>query len=75
MAKLDNEMTLNIKVGLDVDNATMDMCMQLISIHARKHGIKGLLLRFYECDNNPSMLPLMTEKDVEKHMCLRNEEE
>ena len=64
---LNNEIEFKIKAKMEVDNATVDICMQLITIHAKSHGAKGLVLKFNENDNNPSVLPLMTDKDVNEH--------
>lgn len=69
---LNNEIEFKIKAKLEVDNATVDMCMQLITIHAKNHGAKGLVLRFNENDNKPSILPLMTDKDVYEHLYPRS---
>lgn len=72
---LNNKIEFKIKAKLDVDDATADICMQLITIHAKNHGAKGLVLRFNEKDNNPSVLPLMTDKDVYERLYPRSCEE
>ena len=72
---LNNEIKVKISAALEVDDATVNMCMQLITIHAKNHGLKGLILRFHENDNDPSMMPLMTKEDVEKRMYPKIHEE
>ena len=69
---LNNEIKVKISAALEVDDATVDICMQLIAIHAKNHGVKGLVLRFNENDNNPSVLPLMTDKDVDERLYPRS---
>ena len=59
------EVNIEVKVGLSVDKKTLRTCMDLVAIHARNEGIKGMVVRFDDTDfDRCSIKPLMTEEEV-----------
>lgn len=63
------ELTVEIKAGLNVDKKTARICMDLLSIHFKNEGVKGVVMRF---DDDPlggvAITPLLTEKEVDAAM-------
>lgn len=59
------ELTIEVKATLTVDEDTFDTCVNLMTIYAREHGIKGMTLDFRK--TAPSLLGrfLMSDEDVE----------
>ncbi len=60
------EINVEVKAGLSVDKRTFKICMDLVAIHAKNEGIKGMVVRFNDQDfDRCSIRPLMTEEEVE----------
>ncbi len=60
------EINVEVKAGLSVDKRTFKICMDLVAIHAKNEGIKGMVVRFNDQDfDSCSIRPLMTEEEVE----------
>ena len=59
------ELTIEVKATLTVDEDTFDTCVNLMTIYAREHGIKGMTLDFRK--TAPSRLGrfLMSDEAVE----------
>lgn len=59
------EVNVEVKAGLSVDKKTFRTCMDLIAIHARNEGLKGMVVRFDDQDiDRCSIKPLMTEEEI-----------
>lgn len=59
------EVSVEVKAGLSVDYKTFRTCMNLIAIHARNEGLKGIVVGFPDdCFDGYSIKPLETEEDV-----------
>lgn len=65
---MENVMELVFNARIELDDPTVSTCFQAISIHAKSKGLKGLILKFNEADNNPSIFPLTTEEEVDAHL-------
>ena len=59
------ELKVEVKASLTVDEDTFDACVNIMTIYAREHGIKGMTLDFRK--TAPSMLGrfLMSDEAVE----------
>lgn len=68
MSEVLNEITVNVKAKLSVDEQTFYTCLRLIAIHAREEGLEGIVLRFHDRGEPYSIMPLMTKEDVERAM-------
>lgn len=63
------EVNVEVKAGLSVDKKTARICMDLLSIHFKNEGVKGVVMRFGDdplCD--VAITPLLTEKEVDVAM-------
>lgn len=58
---------VEVKAGLSVDNKTARICMDLLSIHFKNLGYKGVVLGFSD-GNGVGVCPLKTEEDVYRSM-------
>lgn len=56
------EITVDVKAKLSVDFETFATCMTLISIYAKNHGLKGMVVDFRD---NWRTKDLRTEKALE----------
>lgn len=43
---MDGELTIEVKATLTVDEDTFNTCVNIMTIYAREHGIKGMTLDF-----------------------------
>ena len=64
-SSIDGELTIKVKATLTVDEDTFDTCVNIMTIYAREHGIKGMTLDFRK--TAPSRLGrfLMSDEAVE----------
>lgn len=64
-SSIDGELTIEVKATLTVDEDTFDTCVNIMTIYAREHGIKGMTLDFRK--TAPSRLGrfLMSDEAVE----------
>lgn len=64
-SSIDGELTIEVKVTLTVDDDTFNTCVNIMTIYAREHGIKGMALDFRK--TAPSLLGrfLMSDEAVE----------
>lgn len=62
---MDRELTIKVQATLTVDEDTFDTCVNIMTIYAREHGIKGMTLDFRK--TAPSRLGrfLMSDEAVE----------
>lgn len=59
------EVSVEVKAGLSVDERTFRTCMNLIAIHAKNEGLKGMVVRFDDQFlEGCSIKPLETEEEV-----------
>lgn len=56
------EVNVEVKAGLSVDNNTVRICMDLLSIHFRNLGCKGVVLKFN--DDDVSIQQLLSDGSV-----------
>ena len=63
------EINVEVKSGINVDEKTARFCMDLLSIHFKNEGCKGVVLRF---DEGPlgevDVMPLLTDNEVNATM-------
>ncbi len=64
------EVAVEVKTGLSVDKRTAQICMDLLSIHFKNEGVKGVVMRF---NDDPQLggiavTPLLTEEEVNAAM-------
>lgn len=45
-SSIAGELTVEVKTTLTIDEDTLDTCVNLMTIYAREHGIKGMTLDF-----------------------------
>lgn len=45
-SSIAGELTVEVKATLTIDEDTLDTCVNLMTIYAREHGIKGMTLDF-----------------------------
>lgn len=64
-SSIDGELTIEVKATLTVDDDTFNTCVNIMTIYAREHGIKGMTLDFRK--TAPSCLGrfLMSDEAVE----------
>lgn len=64
-SSIDGELTIEVKATLTVDEDTFDTCVNIMTIYAREHGIKGMALDFRK--TAPSLLGrfFMSDEAVE----------
>lgn len=64
-SSMDGELTIEVKATLTVDDDTFNTCVNIMTIYAREHGIKGMTLDFRKAA--PSLLGrfLMSDEAVE----------
>lgn len=62
------EVSVAVKADLYVDDETARTCMDLLAIHFRNLGWKGVVLRFEAFDHEPIIQSLLTEEAVETAM-------
>lgn len=64
-SSIDGELTIEVKATLTVDDDTFNTCVNIMTIYAREHGIKGMTLDFQK--TAPSLLGrfLMSDEAVE----------
>lgn len=64
-SSIDGELTIEVKATLTVDDDTFNTCVNIMTIYAREHGIKGMTLDFRKAA--PSLLGrfLMSDEAVE----------
>ena len=64
-SSIAGELTVEVKATLIIDEDTLDTCVNLMTIYAREHGIKGMTLDFRK--TAPSRLGrfLMSDEAVE----------
>lgn len=64
-SSMDGELTIEVKATLTVDEDTFNTCVNIMTIYAREHGIKGMTLDFRKAA--PSLLGrfLMSDEAVE----------
>ena len=62
---MDGELTIKVKATLTVDEDTFNTCVDIMTIYAKEHGIKGMTLDFRK--TAPSCLGrfLMSDEAVE----------
>jgi len=57
------EISVEVKAGLYVDERTFRTCMDLVSIHAKNEGLKGMVIFFDDEDpGTNSIIPLETKE-------------
>lgn len=64
-SSMAGELKIEVKATLTVDEDTFDTCVNLMTIYAREHGVKGMTLDFRK--TAPSTLGkfLMSDEAVE----------
>lgn len=61
--------SVQVKAGLYVDEATFRTCVNLLNIYANNNGIKGFVLGFSEDERTlPEVKRLMTDQEKEQAM-------
>ena len=56
MAKVCDEITIPIKVGFTIDDATLRGCLTLIGMYAKENDICGMLIDFTSESGEPIIL-------------------
>lgn len=65
--ELNNEITINVKAKLSVDNTTFKTCMDLINLRGVCDGYAGMIVRFDE-NIGPGIVWLQTEDELHTAM-------
>lgn len=68
---------VKVKAGLSVDEKTFRTCMNLVSVYAENHGIKGMIVQFNtEWEDGYRFRIIEDGRDVTKamHMPFKSEE-
>ena len=70
MAKLTDknivgEIKVEVKASLTVDEDTFDTCVNLMTIYAREHGVKGMTLDFRKTASGTLGRFLMSDEAVD----------
>ena len=63
MAKLTDEITVPVKVGFTIDDATLHGCLTLIGMYAKENDICGMLIDFTSKSGKPIILRSYTNVD------------
>lgn len=45
-SSMNGELKIKVKAALTVDEDTFDTCVNIMTIYAREHGVKGMTLDF-----------------------------
>ncbi|MFR7712691.1 MAG: hypothetical protein ACLU0S_00765 [Blautia obeum] len=64
-SSMDGELTIKVKATLTVDEDTFDTCVNIMTIYAREHGIKGMALDFRKAAPSSLWRFLMSDEAVE----------
>lgn len=64
-SSIDGELTIKVKATLTVDEDTFDTCINIMTIYAREHGIKGMTLDFRKAAPSTLWRFLMSDEAVE----------
>lgn len=58
------EVTVEVKAGLSVDTNTFRTCLDLIAIHGKNEGLRGMIVRFPSDDDfgGCSTIPIFSEE-------------
>ena len=64
-SSIDGELTIEVKATLTVDEDTFNTCVNIMTIYAIEHGVKGMILDFRK--TAPSLLGrfIMSDEAVE----------
>ena len=64
-SSMDGELTIKVKATLTVDEDTFDTCVNIMTIYAREHGIKGMALDFRKAAPSSLWRFLMSDEAVD----------
>ena len=64
-SSMDGELTIKVKATLTVDEDTFDTCVNIMTIYAREHGIKGMVLDFRKAARSSLWRFLMSDGAVD----------
>lgn len=64
-SSIDGELTIEVKATLTVDEDTFNTCVNIMTIYAREHGIKGMTLDFRKTALSRLGRFLMSDEAVE----------
>lgn len=64
-SSMDGELTIKVKATLTVDEDTFDTCVNIMTIYAREHGIKGMALDFRKVAPSSLWRFLMSDEAVD----------
>lgn len=58
------EVTVEVKAGLSVDEHTFRTCLDLIAIHAKNKGFKGMLITLHNDNTGCGVTPISTDEGI-----------